>query len=61
MPYAQNHYSFESKEKFEKSFPTKLIAEGLDQTRGWFYMLMVLKRAFFDKSDFQNLIVNGMV
>jgi len=61
MPYAQKHYPFENKEKFEKSFPANFIAEGLDQTRGWFYTLMVLATALFDKPAFQNLIVNGMV
>jgi isoleucyl-tRNA synthetase len=61
MPYAQKHYPFENKEKFEKSFPANFIAEGLDQTRGWFYTLMVLATALFDKPAFQNLIVNGLV
>ena len=61
MPYAQKHYPFENKEKFEKGFPANFIAEGLDQTRGWFYTLMVLATALFDKPAFQNLIVNGMV
>jgi isoleucyl-tRNA synthetase len=41
MPYAQQHYPFENKEKFEASFPADFIAEGIDQTRGWFYTLMV--------------------
>ena len=61
MPYAQAHYPFENKEKFEKSFPADFIAEGIDQTRGWFYTLMVLSTALFDKAPFKNLIVNGMV
>jgi len=61
MPYAQKHYPFENKEKFEKTFPANFIAEGLDQTRGWFYTLMVLATALFDKPAFQNVIVNGMV
>jgi len=61
MPYAQKHYPFENKEKFEKTFPADFIAEGLDQTRGWFYTLMVLATALFDKPAFQNLIVNGLV
>ena len=61
MPYAQAHYPFENKEKFEKGFPADFIAEGLDQTRGWFYTLMVLSTALFDKPAFQNLIVNGLV
>ncbi|CAJ0923438.1 19145_t:CDS:10 [Entrophospora sp. SA101] len=61
MPYAQCHYPFENKEKFEASFPADFIAEGLDQTRGWFYTLMVLSTHLFDKPAFKNLIVNGLV
>ena len=61
MPYAQDHYPFEGKESFEKNFPAEFIAEGLDQTRGWFYTLLVLSTALFDKPPFQNCIVNGMV
>ena len=61
MPYAQSHYPFENKEEWEKGFPADFIAEGLDQTRGWFYTLMVLSTALFDKPAFKNNIVNGMV
>ena len=61
MPYAQLHYPFENKDRFEKGFPAHFIAEGLDQTRGWFYTLMVLSTALFDKPAYTNLIVNGMV
>jgi isoleucyl-tRNA synthetase len=61
MPYAQKHYPFENKEEFEKGFPADFIAEGLDQTRGWFYTLMVLSTALFGKPAFKNLIVNGLV
>ncbi|CAK8987930.1 Isoleucine--tRNA ligase [Durusdinium trenchii] len=61
MPYAQLHYPFENKERFEKGFPADFIAEGLDQTRGWFYTLMVLSTALFEKPAFKNLIVNGLV
>ena len=61
MPYAQDHYPFEAKETFEQSFPAEFIAEGLDQTRGWFYTLHVLGTALFDKPAFKNVIVNGMV
>ncbi|MBW6440447.1 class I tRNA ligase family protein [Patescibacteria group bacterium] len=61
MPYAQWHYPFENKDEFEKNFPADFIAEGLDQTRGWFYTLMVLSTALFDKAPFNNVIVNGMV
>ncbi len=61
MPYAQNHYPFENKEWFESHYPADFIAEGLDQTRGWFYTLTVLAAALFDKPAFQNVIVNGIV
>jgi isoleucyl-tRNA synthetase len=61
MPYAQWHYPFENKDKFEKGFPAEFIAEGLDQTRGWFYTLIVLSSALFDKPAFKNVIVNGIV
>lgn len=61
MPYAQKHYPFEDSATFEKNFPAEFIAEGLDQTRGWFYTLVVLGSALFDKSPFKNVIVNGMV
>jgi isoleucyl-tRNA synthetase len=61
MPYAQSHYPFEDKEGWEKGFPADFIAEGLDQTRGWFYTLMVLSTALFGKPAFKNNIVNGMV
>ncbi|MDB5187813.1 MAG: isoleucyl-tRNA synthetase, isoleucyl-tRNA synthetase [Candidatus Kaiserbacteria bacterium] len=61
MPYGQVHYPFENKEKFEKAFPAQFIAEGLDQTRAWFYYLHVLSGAIFEKNAFQNVIVNGIV
>ncbi len=61
MPYAQEHYPFENKASFEKAFPADFIAEGLDQTRGWFYTLTVLSTALFAKPAFKNCIVNGMV
>ena len=61
MPYAYIHYPFENKERFEANFPANFIAEGLDQTRGWFYTLMVLSTALFDKPAFQNLVCNGLV
>ncbi len=61
MPYAQNHYPFENKELFEKSFPADFIAEGLDQTRGWFYTLTILAAALFSEPAFKNVIVNGIV
>ena len=61
MPYAQLHYPFENKEKFENNFPAEFIAEGLDQTRGWFYTLHVLSNSLFDKPAFKNCIVNGII
>jgi isoleucyl-tRNA synthetase len=61
MPYAQNHYPFENKETFNNNFPADFIAEGLDQTRGWFYTLTVLASALFKKPAFKNVIVNGII
>lgn len=61
MPYAERHYPFENKERFEKTFPAQFIAEGIDQTRAWFYYLHVLAGALFKKNAFQNVIVNGTV
>ncbi|MFO7871624.1 MAG: isoleucine--tRNA ligase [Kiritimatiellia bacterium] len=61
MPYAQAHYPFENKEHFENNFPADFIAEGVDQTRGWFYTLMVLSTALFDRPAFRNVVVNGLV
>lgn len=61
MPYAQNHYPFERKKEFEASFPADFIAEGIDQTRAWFYTLNVLSSALFKKPAFKNVIVNGII
>ena len=61
MPYAQLHYPFENETMFEQGFPAEFIAEGLDQTRGWFYTLIVLGTALFDTHPFKNVIVNGIV
>ncbi len=61
MPYSQLHYPFENQDVFKDGFPAEFIAEGLDQTRGWFYTLTVLSAALFDKPAFKNVIVNGMV
>jgi len=61
MPYAKPHYPFENKEEFEENFPAQFIAEGLDQTRGWFYTLHVLSTILFDEPAFQNVIVNGIL
>ncbi len=61
MPYAQFHYPFENREKVEATFPADFIAEGLDQTRGWFYSLMQLSTMLFDKPPYKNVLVNGLV
>ncbi|KEP49591.1 isoleucyl-tRNA synthetase [Rhizoctonia solani 123E] len=61
MPYAQVHYPFENKEKFEKTFPADFVSEGIDQTRGWFYTLLVLSTHLFGTAPWKNLIVTGMV
>lgn len=61
MPYAQKHYPFENVKWFEENFPADFIAEGIDQTRGWFYTLVVLSSALFDKNPFKNVIVNGLI
>lgn len=61
MPYAQLHYPFENQSYFDNGFPADFIAEGLDQTRGWFYTLMVISTGLFGKPAFKNLIVNGLV
>ena len=61
MPYAQNHYPYEKREHFEAHFPADFISEGLDQTRGWFYTLVILGAALFDKPAFMNVVVNGLV
>jgi isoleucyl-tRNA synthetase len=61
MPYAQHHYMGEHPDEFVgKCFPAQFIAEGLDQTRGWFYSLIVLGTALFDRSPYENVIVNGL-
>uniref|UniRef100_A0A8C5PK40 Isoleucine--tRNA ligase, cytoplasmic n=1 Tax=Leptobrachium leishanense TaxID=445787 RepID=A0A8C5PK40_9ANUR len=61
MPYAQVHYPFENRKEFEDCFPADFIAEGIDQTRGWFYTLLVLSTALFGQPPFKNVIVNGLV
>ncbi len=61
MPYAQDHYPFEHEDRFQRSYPADFIAEGLDQTRGWFYTLHVLACALFDKPAFKHVIVNGII
>ncbi|KAG2183312.1 hypothetical protein INT43_006317 [Umbelopsis isabellina] len=61
MPYAQQHYPFENKEKFAGKFPADFISEGIDQTRGWFYTLLVLSTHLFDEPPAKNVIVSGLV
>lgn len=61
MPYASKHYPFENKENFKDAFPADFIAEGLDQTRGWFYTLTVLGTQLFQTAPYKNVIVNGIV
>jgi isoleucyl-tRNA synthetase len=61
MPYAQWHYPFENKEKFEQNFPANFIAEGVDQTRGWFYTLHAIATMAFDSVAFKNVVSNGLV
>lgn len=61
MPFAQMHYPFENKELFEKMFPGDFIAEGIDQTRGWFYTLHNIAVAIFNKPAFKNIIVNELI
>lgn len=61
MPYAQWHYPFENKEKFERNFPADFIAEGVDQTRGWFYTLHAIGTMVFDSVAFKNVVSNGLV
>ena len=61
MPYAQLHYPFENKEKFENNFPAQFIAEGVDQTRCWFYYLHVISGGIRGHEAFKNVIVNGTV
>lgn len=61
MPYAQEHYPFENKEHFESNFPADFICEGLDQTRGWFYTLMIQSTALFNKPAFYHCVTNGII
>lgn len=61
MPYAQWHYPFENKEKFEHSYPADFIAEGVDQTRGWFFTLHAISVLLNDKIAYKNVISNGLV
>ncbi len=61
MPFASIHYPFENKEVFDKNYPAQFIAEGMDQTRGWFYSLINLGVGLFDKAPYEHVIVNGLV
>ena len=61
MPYGQNHYPFENRAHFDANFPAHFISESIDQTRGWFYTLVVLGAALFDKPTFKNVIVSGLI
>lgn len=61
MPYGKMHYPFEARKEFEENFPAHFIAEGIDQTRGWFYTLIVVSTLLFGKAPFRNLICNGLV
>jgi isoleucyl-tRNA synthetase len=61
MPFAQWHYPFENKEKFEQRYPAQFISEAIDQTRGWFYSLLAISTCLFDEAAFQNCIVMGHV
>ena len=61
MPFAQHHYPFENKEKFEAEFPANFISEAVDQTRGWFYSLLAISTLLFNKAPYKNVIVLGHV
>ncbi|CAG5132735.1 unnamed protein product, partial [Candidula unifasciata] len=61
MPFGKAHYPFENRKEFEDSFPADFIAEGIDQTRGWFYTLIVVSTLLFGKPPFKNLVCNGLV
>ena len=61
MPFAQYHYPFENKEIFEKTFPADYICEGIDQTRGWFYTLLAVNTAIFERTPFKSCMALGLV
>ena len=61
MPFAQYHYPFENKELFEDQFPADFISEGIDQTRGWFYTLMIISTFVTGKSPYKNVLVNDLL
>ena len=61
MPFAQWHYPFENKERFEQAYPADFISEGIDQTRGWFYTLHSIGTFLFDRPSFKNVLVNELI
>ena len=61
MPFAQWHYPFENREEFEQHFPADYIAEGVDQTRGWFYSLLAISTILFDRSPYRTVVVNDLI
>ena len=61
MPFAQWHYPFENKEKFQRRYPADFISEAIDQTRGWFYTLLAIATLLFDEAPFKNCVVLGLV
>ena len=61
MPFAQWHFPFENRERFETHFPANAIAEGVDQTRGWFYSLLALSTILFDRGAYRNVLVNDLI
>jgi isoleucyl-tRNA synthetase len=61
MPYASVHYPFENRDRFQREFPADFIAEGIDQTRGWFNSLLILSTALFGKESYESVVVNGIV
>ena len=61
MPYAQYHYPFEDKEKFEQQYPADMICEGIDQTRGWFYSLLAVSTLFTGKAPYKAVMATGHI
>ncbi len=61
MPFARYHYPFENKDLFEANYPAKYISESVDQTRGWFYSLIVINTPIFGKAPYQNVVMSGML
>ena len=61
MPYAQLHYPFENEAVFKERYPADFVSEGIDQTRGWFYTMLVIATQLFDTAPWKNLIVTGLV